>query len=272
VGGKSGLSEGCTSGESNDRAELGLPGIQQALVDAVLDTGKPTVVVLINGAPLSLPEIAERAPAVLEAWLPGEGAEAVADVLFGDVNPGGRLPLTVPRHAGQVPRFYNHKPSGDRSQWRTNYVDLPATPLYPFGHGLSYTTFEYSGLVVDPDEAPGTLESFRVCLTVANTGARAGDEVVQIYIRDPVASVTRPVKQLVAFRRISLAAGEEARLDFEVSLRRLAFYDLQMRHVVEAGEIEVMAGASSDDIRLRGALQLTGEPQVLGQVQKSAVP
>ena len=179
VGDKSGLVDGCTSGESIDRADLGLPGVQQALVEAIVATGRPVVVVLINGRPLALPWIAEHVAAMVEAWLPGEeGGTAVADVLFGDYNPGGKLPISLPVTVGQVPVYYNHKPSGGRSNWKGDYLGVSSQPLFPFGHGLSFTRFEFHDLVITPPQVSpaGTV---RVQVGVTNVGERAGDEVVQ---------------------------------------------------------------------------------------------
>lgn len=263
VGGKSGLAEGCTSGEFNDRADLGLPGVQQALVEAVVATGTPTVVVLVNGRPLALPWIAEHVPAVLEAWLPGEeGGNAVADVLFGIVAPGGKLPISLPRSAGQVPVYYGHKPSGGRSQIRGDYVDLPAKPLFPFGHGLSYTRFDYANLELSAAEVPAT-GAVDVRVEVTNAGSSPGEEVVQLYVHDVAASVTRPVKQLKGFRRLTLAPGETARVSFHVDMSQLAFYDRDMVFVVEPGQVEALVGSSSEDIRLTGSFEITGERRLL---------
>ena len=259
VGGKSGLSPGCTSGEFNDRADLGLPGVQQQLVEAVVGTGTPTVVVLLNGRPLALPWIAEHVPAIVEAWLPGEeGGAAVADVLFGDVNPAGRLPVILPRAVGQVPVFYNHKPSGGRSNIRGDYSDLSSRPLYCFGHGLSYTEFEYGGLEITPARvtAPGRVA---IAAELRNSGRVEGEEVVQLYVHDVVGSATRPVKQLAGFARIELAPGQRCRVGFELDLAQLSFFDARMQRVIEPGEIELMIGASSDDIRLRGSFQIEGK-------------
>ena len=259
VGERSGLVDGCTSGESVDRADLGLAGVQQALVEAVVATGTPTVVVLINGRPLAVPWIAEHAPAVLEAWVPGEeGGAAVADVLFGDVNPGGKLPISLPRGVGQVPVYYGHKPSGGRSQWKGDYVGSSTRPLFPFGHGLSFTEFEYGGLQIVPAQAAAT-DAVRVCAEVTNIGRRAGEEVVQLYLHDAVASVTRPVKELRGFKRIGLAPGEKRTLTFDLAVSQLGFFDREMAFVVEPGTIEVMIGSSSDDIRLRGQFEIVGE-------------
>jgi beta-glucosidase len=263
VGGKSGLLRDCTSGEFRDAATLGLSGAQQTLVEMVVATGTPTVVVLVNGRPLALPWIAERVPALLEAWLPGEeGGHAVADVLFGQRSPAGRLPITLPRAVGQVPIHHDHKSGGGRSQMYGDYADLPVSPLFPFGHGLSYTRFEYGALAVAPAEA-SPFERVRVALDVTNAGARAGDEVVQLYLRDPVASVTRPVQQLAGFLRIQLAPGERRRVVFELDPTQLAFYDAALRLVVEPGEIELMAGASAADLRARGGFRIAGKRREL---------
>jgi beta-glucosidase len=258
VGDRAGLVEGCTSGESVDRADLGLPGVQQELLEAIAATGTPLVVVLLNGRPLALPWIAQHAAAVIEAWLPGEeGGAAVADVLFGDVNPAGRLPISLPRSVGQVPVFYGHKPSGGRSQWKGDYADLSSRPLYCFGHGLSYTSFEYADLEIDA-AAAGVDDVVRIGCTVRNAGPRAGEEVVQLYVHDAIASVTRPVMELRGFARVPLAAGESRRVTFELRVAQLAFHDRDMRLVVEPGSIEVLVGASSEDIRLRGGFEVAG--------------
>jgi beta-glucosidase len=259
VGERSGLVEGCTSGESVDRADLGLPGVQQQLVEAIVATGTPVVVVLINGRPLALPWIAEHVPAIVEAWIPGEeSGHAIAAVLFGDVNPAGRLPLSVPRSVGQLPVFYNHKPSGGRSHWKGSYADLPTTPLFPFGHGLSFTTFTYDNFAIDPvDIDPhGTV---RISMDIRNSGDRAGEEVVQLYVHDVVASVTRPVQELKGFARIAVEPGATRRVVFELAASQLAFFDMAMRYVVEPGVIEVMVGSSSADVRLRGTFTLVGQ-------------
>ena len=256
VGGKSGLLPDCTSGEFRDRADLGLPGVQQALVEAVVATGTPTVVVVIDGRPLALPWIAEHVRALLLAWLPGEeGGHAIADVLFGRANPAGRLPITMPRSVGQIPVYYNHKSGGGRSQMLGDYVDLPVRPLFPFGHGLSYTRFDYGTLAIAPAVSAdaGTIE---ITLDVTNVGPRDGDEVVQLYLRDVVASLTRPVKQLAGFARVHLPAGAACRVGFALDPRQLAFYDRDMRLTLEAGEVRVMVGASSADIRQEGSFHI----------------
>jgi beta-glucosidase len=258
VGDKSGLTMDCTCGESRDRADLGLPGVQEELIRAIAALGKPIVVVLVNGRPLAIPWIAENIPALVEAWLPGEeGGAAIADVLFGDANPGGKLPMTFPRAVGQIPIFYSHKPSGGRSQWHGDYVSLPTTPLFPFGHGLSYTEFEYSNLRMDPPhvEADGRVT---ISAEIKNIGARAGDEVVQLYIRDEVASVPRPVKELKGFKRIHLDPDETRTVVFEMPIDQLGFYDEAMRLVVEPGTVQVMIGGSSEDIRLNASFEILG--------------
>ena len=208
VGEKSGLTDDCTCGEARDRAKLGLPGVQQQLVEAVHATGTPVVVVLVSGRPQAVPWIAEHVPALVHAWLPGEeGANAIADVLFGDYNPGGKLPISVPRDVGQVPVFYGHKLSGGRSHWKVDYVELSTKPLYPFGYGLSYTRFEYRNLRISAGEARAD-EQVTIQVDLANVGERAGDEIVQLYVRDVASSVTRPVKELKGFRRVTLEPGE----------------------------------------------------------------
>jgi beta-glucosidase len=259
VGGKSGLAMSCTCGEFRDRADIGLTGVQEDLVRAVCETGTPVVVVLIDGRPVSIPWITEHVSAVLEAWLPGEeGAQAIADVLFGDSNPGGKLPITFPRTAGQIPIFYNHRPSGGRSVIYGDYVSLSCTPLFAFGHGLSYTRFAFDNLRIEPKhvEIDG---SVTVNVDIRNVGDREGDEVVQLYVHDVLASVTRPVMELKSFKRISLQPAEKRTVTFTLPVRQLGFYDITMRFVVEPGDIEVMIGAASDDIRVSGTFEIIGE-------------
>lgn len=264
VGDKSGLTRDCTVGEFRDRAELDLPGVQPELVAAVAAAGKPTVVVLVNGRPLAISWIAEHIPAIIEAWLPGEeGGAAIAEVLLGDANPGGKLPMTFPRAVGQVPLYYNHKPSGGRSRPLGDYVSLATSPLFAFGHGLSYTQFEYSNLRIEPRAIP-TDGAVTIRVDIQNVGARAGDEVVQLYVRDEVASIPRPVQELKAFQRLSLAPGMRRSVEFTLSADQLAFYDQAMRLVVEPGTIQVMVGSSSQDIRVRGAFETAGDaPRVV---------
>jgi beta-glucosidase len=257
VGGESGLMPHSTAGEARDASDLALTGVQQELVEAIVATDTPTVVVAIGGRVFALPWIAEQVPAVLFAWLPGEeGGTAIADVLLGNVNPSGRLPVTVPRDVGQVPIHATHLSGGGRSQFWGDYTDGRSSPLFPFGHGLSYTTFAYDDLVLDPGSttAPTTVR-----VTITNTGARAGDEVVQLYVTDEVASVVRPFRALTGFARISLAAAESASVTFTVHPSRLAFYDAGMRFVCEPGEFTFAVGASWTDIRARATTSLPGD-------------
>jgi beta-glucosidase len=238
---------GVEEGEFRDRAKLGLPGRQPQLIEAVAAAGKPVIVVTVGGSAITMPWL-ERAGAVLHAWYSGEaGGDAVADVLFGDFNPAGRLPITFPMHEGQLPLHYNHKPTGRGD----DYVDLTGMPLFPFGHGLSYSTFEYSALVIDPAEIPATGRVTVRC-TVANRGKRAGDEVVQLYIRDVLGSVARPVMELRGFERVRLDPGQSRQLTFALGPADLRMLDEQMKWIVEPGVFRVMVGASSEDIRLRG--------------------
>ncbi|MBN2117314.1 MAG: glycoside hydrolase family 3 C-terminal domain-containing protein [Anaerolineales bacterium] len=258
LGDRSGMIPSCTTGETRDSVDLCLPGVQEELARAVLATGKPVVVVLVNGRPLAIPWLDESANAILEAWLPGEeGGRAIADVLFGDVNPGGKLPITFPRHVGQVPTFYNYKPSGMHSHWYVDYVSEKVTPLYPFGHGLSFTSFAYSDLsLTEKHAAEG--ESIGISLKVANSGPVAGDEVVQLYIRDEYACTPRPVKELKGYVRLTLQPAETRTVTFHLPVNRLAFYDEDLNLILEPGRIDVMIGSSSEDIRLCGAFEVTG--------------
>ncbi len=236
------------SGEGFDRATLDLMGKQLDLLKAVKATGIPLIVVYIEGRPLNKNWASEHADALLTAWYPGqEGGSAIADVLFGDYNPAGRLPISVPRHEGQIPVYYNKKnPHGH------DYVEMSADPLYAFGYGLSYTAFVYSDINVQQKSE----DSFMVSFALKNTGTRSGDEVVQLYIRDEVASVVQPVKQLKHFRRIHLAAGEQQRVSFEVTAKDLAIIDANFEHVVEPGQFTLMLGSASNDIRLTTQIEV----------------
>ena len=206
------------SGEASSRSKIGLPGKQLDLVKQIAATGKPYVVVLMNGRPLTINWLAKHAPALLEAWYPGtQAGPAVADVLFGKVNPGGKLPVGFPRNTGQIPNPYNQPPTGRpfdaNNKYTSKYLDTPNTPLYPFGYGLSYTTFELSNLSVSPESA-GPDGPIEVSADVTNTGSRKGDEVVQLYLRDKVASVVQPLRELRGFERVTLARGETKRVTF----------------------------------------------------------
>lgn len=262
LGDRSGLIPDCTTGETRDSADLHLPGVQDELARAVIAIGKPVVVVLINGRPYAIPWLAEHANAILEAWLPGEeGGAAVADILFGAASPGGKLPVTFPRSVGQVPIYYNHKPSGMRSNWYVDYVSEKVTPLYSFGHGLSYTTFEYSNLVIDR-KLVACGEAVNISLKVTNTGAVQGDEVVQLYVRDEFACSPRPVKELKGFVRVSLQRGECRAITFHLPANQLAFFDSELSLVLEAGRIYIMLGSASDDIRLTGEIVITDPAEI----------
>ena len=232
--------EGWADNHLGDRDSLELVGRQNDLVKAILETGKPTIVVLINSGPLSVNYIAEKVPAILEGFYLGqETGVGIADVLFGDYNPAGKLAVSFPRSVGQLPIYYNRKPTAKRG-----YLFTSKDPLFPFGYGLSYTTFEYSNLKVSPERIGPSGQS-RVSVTVTNTGKRAGDEIVQLYIHDLVSSVTRPVMELKDFKRVSLAAGESKTVEFLITPDKLAFFDLNMKRIVEAGWFEIMVGTSS---------------------------
>jgi len=236
-------------GEGRDRAVLNLSRLQEVLIEEVVKTGKPTIVVLMTGSAVTGDWI-NRVPAIIQAWYPGqEGGKAIAEVLFGDYNPGGRLPFTWPRYVGQLPLYYNYKPTGRGY----DYIDMSGKPLFPFGHGLSYTRFEYSNLEVKKESDEG---SFEISLDVTNVGEREGDEVVQLYVHDPIASVARPVKELKRFQRITLKPRETKRVVFKLTADDLAFYDTNMRRIVEPGEFKIMVGASSEDIRLQASLNI----------------
>jgi beta-glucosidase len=225
-----------------DRASLDLAGQQDELVDALAATGKPVVALVFSGRPASIRNVAEKAAAILELWYLGqESGRAIAETLFGDVNPGGKLPITLPRSVGHVPAFYNYKPSA-----RRGYVFDSTAPLFAFGYGLSYTSFSFENLRLERNDI-GTGDSTRVSVDVTNTGSRAGDEVVQFYIRDVISSVTRPVKELKGFQRITLEPGECRTVTFDITPEHLAFYDIKMKWTVEPGEFKLMVGSSSRD-------------------------
>ena len=262
LGDRSGLTPNCTTGETRDSADLRLPGMQENLAEAIFKTGKPIVVVLINGRPYAIPRLAEKANAVLEAWLPGEeGGPAIAEILFGDANPGGKLPITFPRCVGQVPIFSYSKPSGLGSNWYQDYVTEKATPLFPFGFGLSYTDFKFSNLLISQSEVLVN-ESVDISLAITNIGTVAGDEVVQLYIRDEFGCVPRPAKELKGFARVRLLPGEKKMITFHLPVNQLAFYDHSLNLILEAGKIMVMIGSSSEDVRLTGEFEIIGAPKI----------
>src|SRR6266550_4381643 len=239
-------------GEAASRSTLDLPGRQMDLVKEIAGTGKPTIVVLVNGRPPTIGWIVENVPAILESWMGGtEAGNAISAILFGDVNPGAKLPVTFPRVVGQVPIYYNHmntgRPPEASNRYTSKYLDVPWTPQFPFGFGLSYTQFKITNLQVSaPQIRLG--DKLTVTLDVENIGKRTGDEVVQLYIRDVAASVTRPVKELKGFRRITLKPGEKQRIEFTLGPEHLGFYNREMKFVVEPGEFRVMVGSSSEDV------------------------
>lgn len=265
VGSNEGTSrEAWAENHLGDRSSLNLLGGQQALVEALLATGKPTVVILSNGRPLTLGNIYTDAPAIIEAWYLGqETGTAVANVLFGDVNPSGKLPLSLPRDVGQLPVFYNHKPSAKRG-----YIFGDTSPQFAFGHGLSYTDFTYDKLTVDDSQAAAN-GMVKGSFQLTNSGKVDGEEVVQFYIRDVFASVTRPVQELKGFKRIPLKAGQSVQVNLELPVNLLAFYDTQMKLIVEPGEIKLMIGSASNDIRLQSVFKITGQTSEIGQQQKA---
>ena len=255
------------SGEAACRASLDLPGVQEELVKAIYETRVPVIEVLMNGRPLSVSWSAEHIPAILEVWFPGiQGGNAIADVIFGNYNPGGKLPVTFPRTVGQVPIHYNHKNTGrppSSDKWTSKYLDIPFTPLFPFGYGLSYTEFEYSNLQMNPKRI-GPAEKVEISVEVKNIGDCKGDEVVQLYLRDVVASVTRPVKELKGFKRITLERDEKKTVNFTLTSEQLSFINRDLKRVVEPGIFKVMVGKSSEDIQLTGSFEVKKQVEVSG--------
>jgi beta-glucosidase len=241
------------SAEASNRTSLDLPGAQRRLVEAVHATGRPVVAVLMNGRPLALQWLADSVPAIVEAWFLGvQTGPALADVLFGDYNPGGKLPVTFPRVTGQVPLYYNHKNTGrppdEKEKYTSKYLDAPWTPLFPFGHGLSYTTFTYGKPRLSARRVRAS-DRVTVSVDVTNGGGRRGDEVVQLYVRDDVATVTRPVKELRGFRRITLEPKQTRTVTFTLGPDDLAFHGADMKRVVEPGSFTVFVGTSSADVQ-----------------------
>ncbi len=240
------------SGEAASRAELSLPGVQEELFLMLAELDKPIVVVLMKGRPLTLERVDEKASAILETWFLGTKAgDAIADVLFGDYNPSGKLPVSFPRHVGQIPIFYNHKNTGrpkGEFKFTSKYLDVPNSPLYPFGYGLSYTTFEYSGVTLSNTEMAMD-DLLEASVTVTNTGDRFGEEVVQLYIRQMVGSITRPVKELKGFQKIGLDPGESKEVRFELTWEDLAFYNADNEFAAEPGEFHLFVGANVEDVQ-----------------------
>ena len=243
------------SGESSSRSEIGIPDVQQELLQALVATGKPVVLVLFAGRAMTLGWEAEHVPSILNVWFGGtQAAEAISDVLFGDVNPSGKLPVSFPRSVGQIPLFYNHKNTGrphrgDKfEKFRSNYLDVPNTPQYAFGYGLSYTTFDYGDVRLSADKMSES-GSIEATVRVTNSGKRDGVEVVQLYIRDLVGTSTRPVKELKGFRRVALKAGESKDVTFTIDASLLKYYNYDLQYVCEPGDFDVMIGGSSDAVR-----------------------
>ena len=244
------------SGESSSRTNLALPDVQRTLLEALLKTGKPVVLTLFTGRPLTLTWEQEHVPAILNVWFGGsEAAYAIGDVLFGDVNPSGKLTMTFPKNVGQIPLFYNHKNTGRpllEGKWfekfRSNYLDVDSDPLYPFGYGLSYTNFQYSDITLSAPTM-GQDGSVTAMVTVTNTGKYDGAEVVQLYIRDLVGSITRPVKELKGFDKIFLKAGESKTVSFKITPELLRFYDYELNYVAEPGDFDIMIGGNSQSVK-----------------------
>jgi beta-glucosidase len=243
---------GITEGEGRDRAKLDLPGLQEDLIKAITDANVPTVVVLINGSAVTMSNWIKKVPAVVEVWYAGEeGGNAIADVLFGDYNPAGRLPITFPQYVGQVPLYSNYQPTGRGY----DYIDMSGKALFPFGYGLSYTKFEYTNLKITPQQ-PSIMDSLTVALDIQNVGNRKGDEVLQLYLRDLVSSCTRPLKELKGFQRITLEPNEKKTVTFVLKPEDLSFLDVNLKSIVEPGTFEVLVGSSSEDIRIRGSFDV----------------
>ena len=244
------------TGESSSRSNIEIPQAQKDLLTALLKTGKPVVLVLFTGRPLAITWEHENVPAILNVWFGGsEAGNAIADVLFGDVNPSGKLTATFPQNVGQVPIYYNHKNTGrplPEGKWfqkfRSNYLDVSNDPLYPFGYGLSYTTFSYGDVTLSKNQMQPT-GKITASVTVTNTGTREGKEVVQLYIRDMVGSVARPVKELKGFQKISLQPGESKTVSFTISVNDLKFYNSDLKFVAEPGDFKVFIGPNSRDVK-----------------------
>ncbi|MCU7693766.1 beta-glucosidase BglX [Haoranjiania flava] len=245
------------SGEASSRTDIGIPAVQQELLNELLKTGKPVVLVLFAGRPLALTWEQEHVPAILKVWFPGsEAGLAIADVIFGNKNPSGKLPMTFPRNVGQVPIFYNHKNTGRPlnesvkgfQKFRSGYLDVSNDPLYPFGFGLSYTDFVYGDLQLSAKKLKNN-QQLKASVTVTNKGKFDGEEVVQLYIRDMVGSITRPVKELKGFQKVFIKAGESKRVEFSITTEDLKFYNSELKHVWEPGEFEIMIGTNSSDLQ-----------------------
>ncbi|RZK63590.1 MAG: beta-glucosidase, partial [Pedobacter sp.] len=246
------IAAGIKEGEFQDRAMLNLPGNQEQLINEMAKTGKPVVVLLVGGSAITMNNWIDHVPAVLNVWYPGEeGGNAIAETLFGDYNPAGRLPITYPVHESQLPLVYNHKPTGRGD----DYNNLSGEPLFPFGYGLSYTEFEYSDLVLSKREINQN-EKVTATFKLKNIGNRAGEEVAQLYIRDMLATVVRPVLELKGFKRIGLKPGESKEIVFEIEPEMLKMLNAEMKSVIEPGDFRIMIGASSKALLLKETLKV----------------
>jgi beta-glucosidase len=250
------LGEGAeSSGESASKSNIDIPEAQKRLLKALVATGKPVVLVLFNGRPLTLTWENENVPAILDVWFAGsEAGDAIADALLGKVNPSGKLSMSFPQNVGQIPLYYNHKNTGRPltgkwfSKFQSNYIDVSNEPLYPFGFGLSYTSFEYGAMQLSSKQLKGN-QKLRVTIPVKNTGKYTGKEVVQLYIRDEVGTITRPVKELKGFEKIELAAGETKEVVFEITTELLKFYNSDLKFDWESGDFQIMVGPNSRDVK-----------------------
>jgi beta-glucosidase len=259
LGERSGLTNDSTTGEFRDRRDLGFSGRQQELLDAVVATGTPVVLVVVSGRPLAIERASRDCAAILLAWVPGDaGPAAIADALTGVVNPGGKLPISIPRNVGQVPVSYRHHPTGGHSQPKIDYVDGPTTPLWPFGFGLSYTTFDLRDLRLDRTVVATDGGWLTVSVDVVNTGERTGDEVIQLYARDEAATVARPVLELRGYRRVTLEPGACRTVTFRLAAEQFCYTGADLRRVVEPGTITLSVGTSSVDRPLMAPIELVG--------------
>lgn len=250
------------SGEAKSRSNINIPGVQEDLVKAIHATGKPVVVLVNAGRPLVFNWTADNIPAILYTWwLGSEAGNAIADVLVGDVNPSAKIPMTFPREVGQIPIYYSYLKTGRPAEcdtcnfYRTAYIDLPVSPKFAFGHGLSYTTFEYRDLKLSQSKINRS-EKIEVSFNISNTGKYDGEEVIQLYLRDKVGSIVRPVKELKDFQKVMVKVGETKQIKFIIDNEKLCFYNKALNYKSEAGEFDLMIGSSSDDIRLHSCFEL----------------
>jgi beta-glucosidase len=262
VGDLAGLFQTGTVGEGSDTDSLQLPGVQEELLKQVIAAGKPTIIVMTSGRPYSLNGLEDQAAAVFMAFQPGqEGAEAIADLLSGEANPSGRMVVSIPKNVGAVPYYYNHKLKSGGTPIAYHFGSK-----YPFGYGLSYTRFEYSCLTIQQDQVNINDGTIALSLKLENSGEREGCEIVQVYVRDVYASLVRPVKELKAFKRVTLQPKQKAVVSFAIPVDMLNFTDEKNQRIVEAGEFEIMVGASSNDIKLQGSIEVLGTNRVLDRV------